>query len=69
VMAVNLAWPRAEFFGPAWYQHYVAVIMVPLIGAVGVAYYLLAVRGRQQVLNEHSASAAPAAVDMVVGAG
>jgi urea carboxylase system permease len=69
VMAVNLAWPRAEFFGPAWYQHYVAVIMVPLIGAVGVAYYLLAVRGRQQVLSEHSASAAPAAVDMVVGAG
>jgi urea carboxylase system permease len=68
VMAVNLAWPRAEFFGPAWYQHYVAVIMVPLIALVGAAYYRLAVRGRQRVLAEHSAVAPPSVADVPVGA-
>lgn len=67
VMAVNLAWPRAEFFGPAWYQHYVAVIMVPLIALVGAAYYRLAVRGRGRVLAEHSAAAPPSAADVPVG--
>ena len=39
VMAVNLAWPRAEFFGPAWYQQYVAMFMIPGIAIVGAAYY------------------------------
>jgi amino acid transporter len=57
VMTVNLAWPRAEFFGPAWYQQYVAVIMVPAITVVGAGYYLLAVRGKQHVLPEHAAGA------------
>jgi urea carboxylase system permease len=54
VMTVNLAWPRAEFFGPAWYQQYVAVIMVPAIAVVGAVYYWLAVRGKQHVLPEHA---------------
>jgi urea carboxylase system permease len=67
VMAVNLAWPRAEFFGPAWYQHYVAVIMVPLIALVGAAYYRVAVRGRKRVLAEHSAATASSAADVPVG--
>jgi urea carboxylase system permease len=53
VMAVNLGWPRAEFFGPAWYQQYVAVFMIPLIALAGAAYYWVAVRGKQQVLAEH----------------
>jgi urea carboxylase system permease len=52
-MAVNLGWPRAAFFGPAWYQQYVALFMIPAIAAVGAAYYWLRVRGRQQVLREH----------------
>jgi urea carboxylase system permease len=57
LMTVNLAWPRAEFFGPAWYQQYVALIIVPAIAAIGAAYYWLAVRGKQHILPEHSAAA------------
>jgi amino acid transporter len=59
-MAVNLGWPRAEFFGGAWYQQYVACFMIPAVAAVGLAYYWLRVRGKQHVLAEHRA--APAAV-------
>jgi len=40
--------------------------MVPLIALVGAAYYWLAVRGRQRVLAEHSAAAAPSAPDVPV---
>lgn len=57
-MAVNLGWPRAEFFGPAWYQQYVACFMIPAVAVVGLAYYWLVVRGKRQVLTEHSADAA-----------
>ncbi len=62
-MAVNLAWPRAEFFGPAWYQQYVAMFMIPGIAIVGAAYYWLRVRGKQQVLREHR----PDSLDLVPG--
>jgi urea carboxylase system permease len=61
-MAVNLGWPRAEFFGGAWYQQYVACFMIPAIAAAGLAYYWLRVRGKQHVLTEHSA--APASVPL-----
>jgi hypothetical protein len=46
-----------------------AVIMVPLIALVGAAYYRFAVRGRQRVLAEHSAAAAPSAADVPLGVG
>jgi hypothetical protein len=39
--------------------------MVPLIAAVGLAYYLLAVRGRERVLSEHSAPSGTWAEDQV----
>lgn len=61
-MAVNLAWPRAAFFGPAWYQQYVALFMIPAIVVIGAVYYWLRVRGHQHVLSEHQ-SGAPALVD------
>jgi len=57
-MAVNLGWPRAEFFGDAWYQQYVACFMIPAVAVVGLAYYWLRVRGKQHVLTEHSAASA-----------
>jgi urea carboxylase system permease len=38
-MIVNLMWPRAEFYGDAWYQQYAAVIFVPVTIALGAAYY------------------------------
>jgi len=41
VMTINLAWPRAEFYGTAWYQQYAAVIFVPATALVGAIYYVL----------------------------
>jgi urea carboxylase system permease len=67
LMTVNLAWPRAEFFGPAWYQQYVALIVVPAVAAIGAVYYWLAVRGKQHVLPEHSARAVSQEVPGLVG--
>jgi amino acid transporter len=62
VMTVNLVWPRAEFYGPAWYQQYVAVIFVPVVMLLGGAYYLL--RQRRRRLDDvpaDGAASAPAA--------
>lgn len=39
VMTVNLVWPRAAFYGPAWYQQYAAVAFVPAVIIIGVLYY------------------------------
>jgi urea carboxylase system permease len=38
-MIVNLMWPRAEFYGDAWYQQYAAVIFVPITIILGSLYY------------------------------
>jgi amino acid transporter len=38
-MLLNLMWPRAEFYGEAWYQRYAALIFVPLAVAIGSVYY------------------------------
>ena len=39
VMLVNLAWPRAEFYGAEWYQQYAVLIFVPLLAVVGLLFY------------------------------
>lgn len=46
VMTVNLIWPRAEFYGTAWYQQYIAVIFVPAVAVLGAIYYLIWQRQR-----------------------
>ena len=57
-MAINLAWPRDEFYGAKWYQQYGPITGVAVV-VVGLAllYY-----GRQQhhgtVLAEHRADGA-----------
>jgi urea carboxylase system permease len=38
-MLVNMAWPRASFYGTEWYQRYAVVIFVPLITLAGSVYY------------------------------
>jgi len=38
VMLVNLAWPRAEFYGTEWYQQYAVVIFVPVLIVAGLCY-------------------------------
>jgi hypothetical protein len=64
---VNLAWPRvAVYGGDHWYYQWGAFVFVGILGGVGVAYYLIALRGRTvTVLAEHRASAAPAGIRAV----
>lgn len=44
-MVLNMMWPRAEFYGTAWYQQYAALIFVPATIAVGSLYFMLVKRG------------------------
>jgi urea carboxylase system permease len=41
LMIVNMMWPRAEFYGEAWYQQYAALIFVPLVVVAGSAYFFM----------------------------
>jgi urea carboxylase system permease len=41
IMTVNLVWPRAAFYGPAWYQQYAGLIFVPIVIVAGVLFYWL----------------------------
>jgi urea carboxylase system permease len=54
-MAINLAWPREEFYGTKWYQHYGPITGISAVVIVGLVLYY----GRQQhhgtVLAEHRA--------------
>lgn len=46
LMLVNLAWPRAEFYGTEWYQQYAVAIFVPLLALAGTGYFFLVQRRR-----------------------
>ncbi len=63
---VNLAWPRVAVYGhDRWYYQWGAFVFVGILGGVGVAYYLVALRGRRTtVLAEHRASA-PAGIGVI----
>lgn len=53
-MAVNLAWPRVEVYGDDGPLQYVAVIVVGVVVAVGLAWFTLRGRRRLGVLPEHA---------------
>ena len=61
---VNLAWPRSAVYGADhWYFQWGAFTFTGVLGLIGVAYYLVKLRGRPAaVLAEHRADLAPAAV-------
>jgi urea carboxylase system permease len=63
---INLAWPRvAVYGGDHWYYQWGAFVFVGILGGVGAAYYLFALRGRGvTVLAEHRATA-PAGVGVL----
>jgi urea carboxylase system permease len=52
LMIVNMAWPRAEFYGTAWYQQYAIVIFVPVVLALGSGYYVTSHRPATAVATE-----------------
>jgi urea carboxylase system permease len=57
VMIVNMMWPRAEFYGEEWYQQYAAIIFVPLVLAIGSAYYFLVKRHTVEMPGAEPAAA------------
>ena len=64
---VNLAWPRPAVYGKDhWYFQWGAFTFTGVLGLIGIAYYLVKLRGSQTtVLAEHRAIDTVA----VVGAG
>lgn len=46
LMLINLAWPRAAFYGTEWYQQYAVVIFVPILTLAGALYFFLVQRHR-----------------------
>jgi urea carboxylase system permease len=54
VGALNLIWPRAEFYGDAWYQEYSGILVVAAVLLIGAAHYVLAFRNeRAEIAPEH----------------
>jgi hypothetical protein len=56
-MAVNLAWPREEFYGAKTYQHYGPIMGVTAVVLAGLALYYGYQRHRMEILPEHRADA------------
>ena len=57
-MAVNLAWPRDEFYGTKWYQQYGPIIgSSPWSLIIGLILYYGYQRHRMEILPEHRADA------------
>jgi urea carboxylase system permease len=42
---INLAWPRASFYGPAWWQQYSGIYVPVIVIVLGVIHYGLAKQG------------------------
>jgi hypothetical protein len=56
-MAVNLAWPRDEFYGTKWYQQYGPITGVAAVLVSGLILYYGFQRHRMEILPEHRADA------------
>jgi amino acid transporter len=56
-LIVNMAWPRPEFYGNAWYQQYAALLFTAVLMGSGGVYYWLVQRHKTGVLAEHRAAA------------
>jgi amino acid transporter len=63
VGALNLIWPRAEFYGDAWYQEYSGILVVAAVLAIGAVHYALAFRHeRAEIAAEPESSTLERAV-------
>ena len=54
-MTVNLAWPRADFYGPLWYQQYGVITATVGVLVAGFVVYYGYQKNRMGVLTEHRA--------------
>ena len=58
-LIVNMAWPRPEVYGDAWYQQYAALLFTAVLMGSGGLYYWLVQRHKTGVLAEHRAVVPP----------
>jgi amino acid transporter len=61
-MAVNLAWPRKEFYGTKWYQQYGPITGIAIVVGAGLILYYTYQQHRMEVLPEHRAESLSAAM-------
>jgi urea carboxylase system permease len=54
--ALNLIWPRAEFYGNAWYQQYSGILVVVIVLVLGVLHYLLTVGNARPTVRAEQVS-------------
>jgi urea carboxylase system permease len=54
--ALNLIWPRAEFYGTAWYQQYSGILVVALVLVIGAVHYLLTIRSERSTIRPEPVS-------------
>jgi urea carboxylase system permease len=66
-MAVNLAWPRAEFYGTKWYQQYGPIIGIVAVVVVGLVLYYGYQQHKMEILPEHRADALSPAQGQAAG--
>ncbi len=59
-MAINLLWPRPDFYGPLNYQKYGPIGVTIVLLLVGLAIYYGGQKDRVGVLDEHRADVVPA---------
>jgi urea carboxylase system permease len=56
LMALNLAWPRAEVYGDVhWYLQWIAFVFIGIVALAGLTWYWLRGRHHVGVLPEHTA--------------
>ena len=54
--ALNLIWPRAEFYGTAWYQQYSGILVVVIVLVLGAVHYLLTVGNARPTVRTEQVS-------------
>jgi urea carboxylase system permease len=54
-LIANMAWPRPEVYGTAWYERYAALLFTAILLGSGGLYYWLVQRRKTGVLAEHRA--------------
>ncbi|MEN3279269.1 MAG: hypothetical protein V7607_409 [Solirubrobacteraceae bacterium] len=59
VGALNLIWPRAEFYGDAWYQEYSGILVVAAVLVIGAVHYRLAFRNDRAEIGPEQRTSSP----------
>jgi hypothetical protein len=59
LICVNIGWPRAEVYGPIWYERFAPLLLTALFVVVGIAYYRIYLRHRIRRAEHRGRGLAP----------